>query len=51
MLLAQDVGVYLKSLGMGELVSRPTDPSTTVDDQVQITLKQSMTLLVRHGHN
>jgi hypothetical protein len=22
-----------------------------VDDQVQITLKQSMTLLVRHGHN
>ena len=28
MVLAQDVGVHLKSLGMGELASRPTDPST-----------------------
>jgi len=28
MVLAWDVGVHLKSLGMGELASRPTDPST-----------------------
>jgi len=28
MVLARDVSAQLKSLGMGELASRPTDPST-----------------------